>query len=135
MKLVISSNRVAVGNKLRNYIESRLQQSFQRLDRWVQKVSVCLDDINGPRGGVCKQCRLVVTLNGAETVVVTETGSSVGASVSKAIRRAGFAMTKRVKSRQDRRVKKISHRHLPGIELATSPELSELDDAQWEKSP
>ncbi|WP_040767430.1 HPF/RaiA family ribosome-associated protein [Novipirellula maiorica] len=135
MKLVISSNRVAVGNKLRNYIESRLQQSFQRLDRWVQKVSVCLDDINGPRGGVCKQCRLVVTLNGAETVVVTETGASVGASVSKAIRRAGYAMTKRVKSRQDRRVKKISHRYIPEMALAEAPELSEEDDPQWRNTP
>ncbi|WP_442509483.1 HPF/RaiA family ribosome-associated protein [Novipirellula sp. SH528] len=135
MKLVISSNRVAVGNKLRNYIETRLQQSFQRLDRWVQKVTVCLDDINGPRGGICKQCRLVVTLNGAETVVVTETGASVGASVSKAIRRAGFAMTKRVKSRQDRRVKKISHRHIPDIGLTESPELFEMDDQQWGKTP
>ncbi len=105
MKFEISSNRVVVGESLRTYIEDRVSKSFQRLGSWVQRVSVAVADINGPRGGVCKQCRLVVTVNGVETIVVTETGESVVASVSNAIHRAGYSLKQRVKSRQDRRTK------------------------------
>ncbi|TWU20278.1 hypothetical protein Pla52o_47960 [Novipirellula galeiformis] len=128
MKLDISSNRIVIGNSLRNHIEERLNQSFQRLERWVQKVSICLDDINGPRGGVCKQCRVVVTLNGVESVVVTETGDSVGASLSQAIRRAGYALKRRVKSKQHRRTKQVKRLHSDPIVLAASVVDSELGE-------
>ncbi|MFG0262227.1 MAG: HPF/RaiA family ribosome-associated protein [Novipirellula sp. JB048] len=129
MKLDISSNRIVIGNALRDYIEERLTLSFQRLERWVQKVSVGLDDINGPRGGVCKQCRVVVTLKGAEPVVVTEIGDNVRASLSRAIRRAAYALKRRVKAKQQRRIRQMKGRHATSTMPVRDVLASDRDDA------
>jgi len=103
MHIHVSGNRISIGERLRDHIEERLESALGRLDGWVQKATVYLDDVNGPRGGVCKLCRVVVTANGIETVVVTETGESVQASVSRAIRRAASALRRRVRQRRDRK--------------------------------
>ena len=101
MHIDVNGNRGVIGERLRDHIEERLESALSRLDGWVQKATVYLDDVNGPRGGVCKLCRVVVTANGIQTVVVTEVGESVQASVSRAIRRAVSALKRRVKQRRD----------------------------------
>jgi putative sigma-54 modulation protein len=103
MRIDVDGNRVAVGERLRDQIEGRLESALSRLDGWVQKATVYLDDVNGPRGGVCKLCRVVVTANGIEKVVVTEMGESVQASTSRAIRRSVSALKRRLKQRRDRK--------------------------------
>ncbi|CAN0546635.1 unnamed protein product, partial [Laminaria digitata] len=44
MQLEISSNRIEIRRQLRIQIEEQLGQAFRRLDRWINRVSVCLDD-------------------------------------------------------------------------------------------
>lgn len=109
MHIDVNGNRVVIGERLRDHIEERLESALSRLDGWVQKATVYLDDVNGPRGGVCKLCRVVVTANGIQTVVVTEVGESVQASASRAIRRAVSALKRRVRQRRDRKTAWRSH--------------------------
>ena len=47
----------------------RINSAHDEAEAW-RKMT---EHLNGPRGGVCKRCRVVVTANGIETVVVTET--------------------------------------------------------------
>lgn len=110
MQFEISSNRIEIRRQLRAQIEVQLDQAFQRLGRWISRVSICLDDINGPRGGVCKQCRLVVTTNGVPSIVITETDEKIGASIGTAIQRARYALKQRVKATQSRQIKRAKQR-------------------------
>lgn len=120
MKFEVNGNRVAVTEGLRNHIEGRLESALSRLDGWVRKATVYLDDVNGPRGGVCKLCRVVVTAHGIETVVVTEVGESVQESASRAIHRAVSALKRRVRRRRDRKTSRRSRRQLTS-ELSCEP--------------
>ena len=122
MKFDISSNRVEIRRQLRVKIEEQLGQAFERLGRWVNRVSVYLEDINGPRGGVCKQCRLVVTTNGVQSIVITETDDNIGASIATAIQRARYALKRRVKTTQSRQIKRAKQRR-------TAERLSDSGDA------
>ena len=106
MQVKVHSNRVDVGDTLRDHVESRADFVFNRLGSWVRGVTVSLNDINGPRGGVCKQCLVVVTTRGIGQIVVRDTDADVFASVSSAIRRAGLSLTRKVKELQRRRTKR-----------------------------
>ena len=95
-----------VGDKLRDHVESRADSAFNRLGSWVRGVTVSLDDINGPRGGVCKQCLVVVTTRSIGQIVVKATNTDVFASVSSAIRRAGRSLARKANELKRRRRKR-----------------------------
>lgn len=66
----------AIGTKLsgkdRDYIRQRLAKRLGKFDRFVERTSVRVEDINGPRGGVDKRCRVKIALRGLPSVVVEE---------------------------------------------------------------
>lgn len=111
MQVTINSRSPEIGPSLRQHLEHRLESALERLSGWVRTATIYLDDINGPRGGQCKRCRVIVAARGIEPVVVTETGHNEFASATRAIRRAKTAIQRRVKQRRDRKTK--ATRHLP----------------------
>ncbi|MDN5872599.1 MAG: HPF/RaiA family ribosome-associated protein [Nitrococcus sp.] len=66
----------AVGTKLsgedRDYIRQRLAKRLSNFDRFVERTSVRVEDINGPRGGLGKRCRVKIVLRGLPSVFVEE---------------------------------------------------------------
>ena len=106
MQIRVHGNRVDVGDKLRHHVESRADSAFKRLGSWVRRVTVSLDDINGPRGGVCKRCLVVVTTRSIGQIVVRATNTDIFASVSSAIRRAGLSLARKAKELERRRRKR-----------------------------
>ncbi len=79
----------AVGAKLsdedRDYIRQRLGRRLRKFDRFIERASVRIEDINGPRGGVDKRCRVKVTLRGLPSTVVEELHYSPRAAIDKAL--------------------------------------------------
>ena len=54
----------------REYIRRRLGEKLGRHAKSLERVSVRLRDVNGPRGGVDVECRIKVVLSGLPSVVV-----------------------------------------------------------------
>jgi hypothetical protein len=61
---------LTIDDDAREHIRRKLNANFARHARSVQRVSVRLRDINGPRGGLDIQCRIKVVLSGLPSVVV-----------------------------------------------------------------
>ena len=61
---------ITIDDEERDYVRRKLTAHFARYARSVERVSVRLRDINGPRGGVDVQCRIKVVLSGLPSVVV-----------------------------------------------------------------
>jgi hypothetical protein len=86
------------------HVERRLHFALGRLKTQIDQVTVKLGDINGPRGGVDKFCRIVVRCPGSAPVVVEQrdadwlraTDLAVGRTAH-AVRRA---LQRRVRPRQ-----------------------------------
>ncbi|HET6655708.1 MAG TPA: HPF/RaiA family ribosome-associated protein [Gammaproteobacteria bacterium] len=72
----------------RDYIRRRLARRMRKFDEVVERTSVRIEDINGPRGGVDKRCRIKVVLSGFPSVVVEEQHYSPKAAIDGALDRA-----------------------------------------------
>ena len=73
MQIDIRSRGFALTHALREYVERRLRFALVHAGDRVRRVAVRLTDVNGPRGGNDKRCRIQVTLNGFPTVVIEDT--------------------------------------------------------------
>ena len=69
----------------REYIRRRLGEKLGRHAKSVERVSVRLRDINGPRGGVDIQCRIKVVLSDLPSVVVEQQAATYRPALTKAL--------------------------------------------------
>lgn len=82
---------------LRNYVTERISASMGRLGSRIRRVLVRLSDLNGPRGGLDKQCQLMLRIDGAPPIVVRDTEEDLYVAVDRAAERARRTLTREVK--------------------------------------
>lgn len=105
MQIEIQARRVPLSRKVRNYFKSQVQIAMGRYDERITKVSLWLSDINGPKGGSDKNCRMKITMAGKPDVVIVETRENLHLAINLAIARAGKAVMRKI-DRQRSRIKR-----------------------------
>ena len=106
--LVIRS-RVRIDDETRAQIRARLARKLGKHATQIERVSLRLDDLHGPRGGVDIVCKIKVVLSGLPSIVVEERAADVrdaavraGDVVERAVRRtlsrAGRSARERARS-------------------------------------
>ncbi len=104
MRLEIHSSRIAVSDSTQAYVERRLGFALGRFADVVERVVVSLADINGPRGGIDKSCRIRVKLMGQQTPVIVEVLElEIRPAVDMAADRIGRAVARQLDRRTPRR--------------------------------
>src|SRR6478752_7551077 len=58
MRIEIHAGKFSLTESLRKHIERRIQFTLSWAQQGLQKVVLRLDDINGPKGGADKSCRV-----------------------------------------------------------------------------
>jgi ribosome-associated translation inhibitor RaiA len=86
----------------RAYVRRKLGMKLGKFARAIERVSVRIDDVNGPRGGVDKRCRIKVVLSGLPSVVVEQQHASLQAAVDRTLRRTESAVRQSVQRRRTR---------------------------------
>ncbi len=89
MDLDIRGVKYDLGDDLAEFIERRLRFALGRFAGRIDRVSIRLSDVNGPRGGVDKRCRITVALTPRGVVRVAGSGDDPFALVARAAKRAG----------------------------------------------
>lgn len=69
----------------RDYIRRKLGRKLGKFTMSIERASVRIEDINGPRGGVDKRCRIKVVLSGLPSVMAEESRDTVPAAVDAAL--------------------------------------------------
>lgn len=100
MKIQIIEKSVSLTEAQREIVYSRLVHALDRFDDKVRGLTVTLSDINGPRGGVDKLCRLRMLLNENGEIVLSENSESVEAAVSCIADRAANTVQRLVERRR-----------------------------------
>lgn len=95
MRIVINSRTFDLNQGDRNYAERRLSFALGRFSNRVVRVTLTLDDMNGPRGGVDKCARMVIQLSRGEPVAITSEAVAVREAVDLAVDRAKRAVSRR----------------------------------------
>jgi ribosomal subunit interface protein len=97
MQFEIHGKDIPLTEHLRGHIQRRLGFALERFAARIRKVRVSVGDLNGPRGGVDKRCRVAIVLIPSKTIVIEERDSSLYAAVDRVGDRAGTCIGRRLK--------------------------------------
>jgi hypothetical protein len=81
-----------IENDVRRFAERRIGFALDRL-RNIRRIAVSIEDVNGPKGGVDKHCRILAEF-GFASIVIDEMQPSWQSAVTNAIRRLARTATK-----------------------------------------
>ncbi|MCW5665307.1 MAG: HPF/RaiA family ribosome-associated protein [Piscinibacter sp.] len=96
---VLFESRDPEGVRLRRLATTRARFVMRRLAWMVPRARVELTDINGPRGGVDKRCRVELRTEGAGTVVVTSLARDWRVALNSALARAARVLVRALRRR------------------------------------
>lgn len=101
MRFALTGKNVRLPDDVRTLIERRFDFALGRFSDMVDRVNVAVVDENGPKGGIDKVCRVMVSMRGLEDVKVIERDADVPKAASRAAERVGRAVARAlVKRRQ-----------------------------------
>ena len=86
----------------RAYLRRKLGTKLGKFARAIERVSVRITAVNGPRGGVDKVCRIKVVLSGLPSVVVEQQHASLQAAMDRALQRTESAVRRSMQRRRTR---------------------------------
>jgi ribosome-associated translation inhibitor RaiA len=81
---------------LRLFVARRLEFALDRFAERIARVRVVLDDVNGPRGGVDKSCRIEVHLPGRRAVRAAVVDADAYAAIGAAAHRVAQGVARAV---------------------------------------
>lgn len=81
----IRATLTSFGPVARDYVRRKLGIKLGKFASSIERVSVRVEDVNGPRGGVDLSCRIKVVLRGLPSVVFENRDASLNAAVDGAL--------------------------------------------------
>ncbi len=111
MELTITDLNLELSSQNVSRIKQKARRMFGSVCDSVQVMKIILDDINGPKGGKDKHCRVIIHTKGIPDIVVTDNQTSVMSAVNLALTRARTALLRKVKRKQKNQPK-VKHHQL-----------------------
>src|ERR1051325_7761968 len=100
MQIAVRTRNLAWNEELRKLVERRIVYAVDRHKSRIGRISACLSDLNGPRGGVDKLCQMTADVRGIGTVLITERGSDLLEAISNAAGRLGLRIRNSIERRR-----------------------------------
>jgi ribosome-associated translation inhibitor RaiA len=94
----------------RAYIRQRLGFKLGKFALHIERITVRLADINGPRGGVDTACRVKVVLSGRDSVVVVSQDADTRAAIDAAVDRVERAVRRALSRGRDKALTRARRR-------------------------
>ncbi len=80
----------------RSFLTEKVRNVLRNFRNHVHRVSAFLADVNGPKGGINKRCRVLVHLKTEGPVVVEHTDETITGAITGAMGRLGQAIRRRI---------------------------------------
>jgi hypothetical protein len=96
MQLSIIDQNDSMNQTTREFAERRLRFALSRFSNKIDLVTVVVRDVNGPRGGVDKFCRITVKMRRLANVRITSQDAAVEPCLARAADRVGRAVARAV---------------------------------------
>lgn len=108
--------KITVNNKQKHLADGAVEKTCERINAAFSKfgddvisVELTAEDVNGPRGGIDKECRLLVRLRKMDDAVATVRDVSFTKAISRAINRAQRSVTRKIQRRSLRNLGRKSN--------------------------
>lgn len=113
MRITIQANGFLLTEALRTHTERRVATALGWARQHMRRLVVSLSDINGPRGGVDKRCRIQVLLGTGREVIIEDVEDDLYVAINRAAERADRAIV-----RQIERTRHFSHGRPVPVDVA-----------------
>jgi ribosome-associated translation inhibitor RaiA len=111
MRVRLRTVHVTIRPETRQALQERIEAAFARHEGRIVTAEVWVVDLNGPRGGPDKCCRVRVKLRPRGRLYLQETDTNVSLAVDRALDRLQIALTRTLERRRElRRARSASHR-------------------------
>jgi ribosomal subunit interface protein len=130
MSINIQARGFRLTAALRDYVSTKLEKTRLRYRDQIPKVSVTLQDINGPRGGEDMRCKIIFTVDGQRPLVIQETAEDMYDAIAIAASRANSAVTRQFERIQDRKRKAVNIYHISDFGAAPDLDIDALDEIE-----
>ena len=127
MRIDVKGSGFRITAPLLDHTERRMRFALTRRSDRIKRVVVRLGDINGPRGGEDKFCRMQVHFEHAPPMLIGDAGADLYAVIDRVAERAGRNAAKRVDRLQEsvRLARRKTPRALPADASDLSANLAE----------
>ena len=95
MNLQFTLRGIELDQSQTEVLRRKAEFAFSRCCQQLISMEVVLEDVNGPRGGDDKICRLILRFSGQPTTILEERGPSILAVASAAMDRAAHTLARR----------------------------------------
>ncbi len=90
MDIAVRVRELGWNEELQKHVERSIEYAVDRHRNRIDRISVYLTDLNGPRGGGDKLCHIIADLRGTRPVLILERGDDLLAVINRATRRLGY---------------------------------------------
>ena len=101
MQINVTSTNLVVSKKVKEELTSRIKSVFGRTQDRITKASVTLSDVNGPKGGRDKECKVKLTLPGHPTILVMARKDNMFKAIATALSTANITLKKKLKKHRE----------------------------------
>lgn len=113
MKRSISFRNIEENDVGEDYIDRRLSFAFSHIQHAIESTLITIHDVNGPKGGSDKLCKVVVKPKRLPSVVIVDQQASLKLAIDRSISRASQNLSRRLKRMRDSvKTKKAYKRNL-----------------------
>lgn len=100
MQVTIHASGFVLTEALRRYTEQRIRTALGWAGQHLRTLAVFLADINGPRGGIDKRCRVQVQLTAGRSVIIEDIEADLYTAIDRAADRADRAVLRQVERKR-----------------------------------
>ncbi len=111
MVIVVNDKQKLLSSTAINKAEKKAHAAFAKFGSNVKALEITVHDVNGPRGGVDKQCQVLVKLHKSKDIAVNVIDESLSRAIPSAINRASRSVARQLELRSMRgggRVSRLS---------------------------
>ncbi len=112
MQINIHTTHHKPDTEINQYLEYRIGFAFSRTRQFIRAIDITLSDINGPKGGVDQQCKVLIKPYSSKTIVICERQSELKHAIDRCITRASRNFIQRMKRKNILAKKRVSHQSL-----------------------
>jgi putative sigma-54 modulation protein len=105
MLINIQSRHFSLSEAISRYVKSKVHTMLGRYETKIISINVSLFDVNGPKGGEDKCCKIIVKINGTGSIVVQETAEDLYDAINSSSRRVRRAIKRQLSIRGRTRTK------------------------------
>lgn len=96
MKLHIRARHVELTPGLQDRLDRSVRFALSRFAPTLREVHCTLDDVNGPKGGVDKVCRMRVLPRGGDPIVIEQADTELDRAIDLAVDRAARGVARQL---------------------------------------